>query len=398
MTKRGWIERRDGTRGASWRVRYWAPSATGELVPRSASFGERVYGTRRAAEDAAEAFLARMLTEVRAGTFIAPSSLTVHDLVDQWIRDREQEGRISGNTVHNYRQAIKHLRPSVAGVPVQQLKPMHLQTLYRQLRADGVGEGMLRQLHIVINGALAQAVQWEIVGRNVAQKVTKPAPQTPNIAYWTPDQASAFLAAEGDDPVYGVAWTLLVFTGMRCGELQALRWDDVDLVNASLRIARTATRTAAGKPVIGATTKTRNSRRTIPLPTACLDRLKAHRIAQRERELAAPVWDRSNGDLVFTRADGRAVSHTTLGQAFRRAVARTGLPPIKLHGLRHSVVTSLLLAGVHPKTAAELIGDSVAMVLKVYSHVTYDAKQTAIEDHASRLVALMDARRAAEQS
>lgn len=388
MAKRGWVEERPGVTGMSYRARYWAPNAAGELIPKSRSFSERVYGGKRQAKDAAEAHLAKMLTEVRGGSYLAPSRLTVRELTEQWLADHAPT--ISGNTIHNYRTALKHLRPSFGSLPVQAAKPMHLQALYRELRADGVGEGIMRQLHIVLSAALEQAVSWELISRNIAKQVAKPSPKTPEIAYWSDAQKAHFIACEGDHERYGAMWRLLVFTGMRVGELQALRWDDIDLTAGTLRIARTATRDEHAQPIIGTTTKTKNSRRTIPLPAPCVPALQAHRIRQRERQLAAPEWSTAFGDLVFTQGNGTFIRQSAISDAFRRATERAGLPPIKIHGLRHSAITSMLLAGVSPKVVAELVGDSVMIVLKVYSHVTPAAKQDAIGDHARRIAELIE--------
>jgi integrase len=386
--KSGWIEKRTGERGVSYRVRYWAPDATGELKPKSKSFGEWAYAGKRGAEQAANAYLAKMLTEVRSGDYLAPVATTLKELVTDYVK--QKEGRVSDSTVYVYRAAAKHLTGDLAAMPIQRIRGQHIQAHYAALERSGVGADIIRLLHAVVGGALNQAVRWELVRRNVANTVTPPAARTEPMPYWTPEQTAIFLQLEGDGEPYGLLWSLIVMTGMRSGEAQAIRWTDIHFDRNTLTIMRTVTRGTGGTYRIGDTTKSRNGRRTIPLPSSLVDPLKAHRARQRERRLAASEWHTGDGDLVFTRPDGRPLPYGMVGKAFKLAVISTGLPEIGMHGLRHSYATAMLIAGVHPKTVAELIGDKVATVLRVYSHVTVEARQDASQAFDAKITRLRE--------
>lgn len=375
--RQGWIEERQGVKGTAFRVRYWTDGPDGQPIAKSKSFGELRFGGKKAAEQAATLFLAKMLTTVTDGTYIQPAEITLAALVEQWLSSKE--GIVAASTMINYRMAVKHLKPDVGSIQAQRLKPMHLQSLYGRLRAEKIGTSLIGILHMVLSGALAQAVTWEVLSRNPAAAVKAPEHTVRPARHWTPEQCAEFLELEGSELRFGVIWRLLILTGMRRGELLALRWSDVDLVKRTISISRTITRVRPGVERIGDTTKTRNSLRTIPLPASCVAPLKAHRLRQLEQRVAAPTWSNEDGELLFTTSTGRPYSTSFIGGRFHAAVARTNLPQIPPHGLRHSFATALLLAGVNPKVAADLLGDSVATILKIYSHSSPDVREEAVK-------------------
>lgn len=383
--RRGWLEERQGTRGVSIRCRYWAPDASGELVPRSASFPAWKHGGVKAARAAATAFLAEQLTRVRDGSYVPPSDVTLAQLIEDWLAARAD--RHAPSTVYLYRKSLKHLDPAIAALPIQRLKPGHLQAMYARLKAAGVGPAAIWNLHKVLAGALNQAVRWDLLQRSPAAGVELRQPEPAPKTIWTLDQVAAFLAAEGDDPDYGAAWRLGFGTGMRMGELFALRWDDVDFARGTVAVRRTITRTAAGRHVVGSRAKTERSHRTVPLPASCVEPLRAHRKRVLERRLRTAGWSDADGDLIFPGSDGRMLHPSNARRLFGLAVARTGLPPLTLHGMRHCFVTAAIAAGIDPTTVAALIGDSLKMVLRVYSHVSVAGKEAAIALLDERLAA-----------
>jgi integrase len=131
--------------------------------------------------------------------------------------------------------------------------------------------------------------------------------------------------------------------------------------------------------------KTAARRRSIALPAPCLAALRSHRTAQAERRLQlGPAWQGS--DLVFDHGDGMILHPNVVGAAFRRWMARLGLPRIRFHDLRHTAATPMLANGEHPKIVQERLGHSdISMTLNRYSHVSMDMQRAAAE----RLAALL---------
>lgn len=382
----GWVEKREGVKGTSWRVRYWIDGPSGAPIAKSKSFGEWTYGGKKAAESAATLHLAKMLTTVADGSFIQPVETTLAQLVEQWLQSKA--GSIKASTLVSYRGALAHLSPDVGNLPVQRLKAVHLDALYNRLRVQGVGSSLIRILAMLIKGALAQGVRWELLHRNPAAAVKRPEHTVRTAAPWSLDECALFLEREGDHPRFGLIWRLAALTGMRRGELLALRWSDIDLTRQTISISRTLTRVTSSTERVGASPKTANSVRTIPLPASCVAPLKAHRVRQLEQRVAATSWHTGDGELLFTSRTGRALSSVYVAKVFHEAGDRCGLRAVPMHSLRHGYATGLMALGVNPKVAADLLGDSVVTVLRIYSHSSSDSRGDAAKRFDDMVAAL----------
>jgi integrase len=168
--------------------------------------------------------------------------------------------------------------------------------------------------------------------------------------------------------VHEIPLLLAATTGMRRGEVLGLRWSSVDLDSAIARVAVTLQEPRGRAPTFAAP-KTDRSRRAVSLPPFVVDRLRHHRKEQAERRLfLGTAWH--DLDLVCDRGDGEHLDPDGFSHAFERFVERAGLPAMRLHDLRHSVATTLLVAGVHPKIVSEALGhSSVAFTMDQYQHV-----------------------------
>jgi integrase len=140
---------------------------------------------------------------------------------------------------------------------------------------------------------------------------------------------------------------------MRRGELLGLRWVDVDLTTGRVAIRHTLVM-VDGKPAM-AEPKTAKGRRSLTLAPEVLEALRAHRAHQAAERLSWGAHYTDSG-LVVTTEDGRQFHPETLSALFVRQAKRAGLPPIRLHDLRHSVASILLARGVHPKVVSEMLG------------------------------------------
>ncbi len=148
---------------------------------------------------------------------------------------------------------------------------------------------------------------------------------------WTPEQAGAFLDFVADDDLYPV-WHLIAFRGLRRSEALGLPWADVDLDRRTVTIREA--RVQVGRDVVTGETKNDSSARTVSLDASTVEVLRAHRRHQSQlRLLLESAW--VDTGLVFTKADGSALVPDSASQRFDRLVLRAGLPPVRLHDLRH---------------------------------------------------------------
>lgn len=332
----------------------------------------------------AEATAGRMaaLTEMGAGTFVAPDRLTLGTYLDRWLAQSSALGW-SPNTLRIRQTAVMHAKRRLAGVPLQQLTPDHFRDFFAWLLAEGrlrpggrasAGPMAARSVASVygsLRGALRLAVQDHKIRTNVILGTFRPAqdgggseePRT-----WSLDELRAFLAAQ-DGSRDAPLWAVALATGMRRGELLGLRWRDVDLEAGRIDVRRQWTmRGERGWEQRALKTGTK------ALRTIEVDR---HTIAYLERQRATVEGEQAAWggvyeatDLVFPRQDGRHQDGSEVTKRFKRAIAQAGgLPVIVFHGTRHTHATLLLEDGVSLKVVAQRLGDQESTVLRTYSHV-----------------------------
>ena len=194
----------------------------------------------------------------------------------------------------------------------------------------------------------------------------------------TADQAARLLEAIKRNRVY---WPVLIAlcTGMRRGEILALRWKNIDLDRGVARVVESLEQTKAALRFKAPKTE---KARAITLPSFTVEELRRLKRQQAEELLALGV--RQSGEtLVCCRYDGEPMPPRSLTHEFAKVAGRVNdVPRVRFHDLRHSHATQLLSAGVHPKIAQERLGHStITTTLDLYSHVT----ETMQEDAAAKL-------------
>ena len=328
-----------------------------------------------------------VLQSIGDGTVVQRSKTTVAEFLDDWLA--AQRHRLRPTTLASYDTAALRIRRSLGAVPLQALTALQIERFYADLADTGGGaKGALaaktiRNTHVVLRKALADAERLGLVNRNAAGTARPPTAQRAEQTTWSSDELKEFFAAIREHRLYA-AFVVLATTGMRRGEALGLRWSDVDLDGERLAVVQTLT-TVNGAPVITAT-KTARSRRLIYLDGQTVAVLREHRRRQREERLAAgPGWDNGT-DLVFRDELGWLVHPDWFSREFWRLVRDAGVQRIRLHDLRHTYATIALKSGVHPKVVSDRLGHTtVGITLDLYSHVTPAIAREAADVVASRI-------------
>ena len=323
-----------------------------------------IYGKTR--QDVARK-LATALKAKQDGLPLPGDRETCESFLGQWLESVRPSLR--PRTWTRYESLIRiHALPSIGRVPLAKLAPAHLQKLYASRLDAGQSPASVRQLHAVLHRALRQAFRWSLVARNVGDMVTAPRVERHQIKTLEQEQARALLEVASGDR-FEALYVLALSTGMRLGELMAVRWADVDLELGSLYVRGTLIRTSGNVHI--AEPKTARSRRRIELTALAVDAIRRHRVGQNEERLRlGDAW--ANKDLAFCNEVGDFLSETHLRRkSFAPLLRRAGLPHMRFHDLRHTAATLLLARGVHPKIVSEMLGhSSIAITLDLYSHVT----------------------------
>ena len=333
--------------------------------------------------DEAEDHLRAVARAKRDGRYVSTSTLTVQQLIDDHLQ-RNKTGW-KGATYATYRQrAYTHIIPALGNLKVVELTPARLQSWVDGLvRSGKVAPKTVEESKRVISAALNAAVRLDIIRSNPASAVRIPAQKSKAHVTWTAEEVATVLDAVLDEPMWRAVYSVVLMTGMRPGELRSLRWSDIDVTRRSIHIQRSITRTDGFTEIVGTTTKTGKDR-SVSIPDDTVDALKAWRIEQAKRQLAAPHWD--DGKYVFTGMEGQPLPGTSWTKFHHRLIALTGVTPITLHEMRHSNATVELEAGTHPKIVSDRLGHSrIETTLNLYSHVSPDLHRSATDALAERI-------------
>lgn len=326
-----------------------------------------VRGTKREAEQ----ILARMLNEVNSGVYVPEATLTVGAYLDEWLEIHARHN-VAAKTFERYQELVTlHIKPAVGRVRLSQLRPPHIARMYSDLAAPSdtgkrpLAPATIVQIHRILRKALQQALQNQILVRNVADAVRPPRVTRQEMKVLAPAQVRQLIdTARGT--YFWIPIVLAVTTGMRRGEIVALRWDDVDLAKGALQCQRSLQVTREGiafkEPKSGRS-------RAIPLPRQAVEALQVHYAEQAEqRKLLGESFNEVG--LVCTDIDGSPLHPDRISDNFRYLLQKAGLPAIRFHDLRHTHATLLLQQGVHAKIVSERLGHStIGITLDTYSHV-----------------------------
>jgi integrase len=350
----GTITRRKDGR---WEGKYTVYTAEGPK--RRALYGK----TRKEVADK----LTKALADRASGYTFDAENMTAGEYLDRWLNDSDR-GSVRTSTYERHEQIVRlHLKPVLGHVKLAKLTPAHVQGLYRDKLDSGLSPATVQKIHSVLHKALAQALKWNMIARNAADAVKAPRPVPEEMRPLSPDEARKLIEAASGDKLEAL-YVLAVHTGMRQGELLALKWEDIDLNEGIIHIKRTLAR-SGGRIALGEP-KTKGSRRTVHLTGAAVEALRSH--LERQLEDIERLGDlyRDHG-LVFTSQVGTLINPTNLRRrSFAPLLERAGLPKIRFHDLRHTCATLLLTRNVHPKYVQELLGHAtVSITLDTYSHV-----------------------------
>lgn len=348
-----------------FRIRWLDPIASRQC-------GRRVYpskvvhGSRRIAQRELNAALQLLAT----GVSTKRKKLTLWEMVDAWLRKREAAEAVRRRTLVDYRALLNNhvAKNAIGSILLSDLARDHVVRWLLALRGPENNRRLsprsVRVLYALVNRALREAVEDDLLVKNPASGVQLPRTERQEMTALTPEQAQLFLTAARHDPNYAL-WALLVVTGLRPSEALALRWSD--LADGVVKVQRAVV--WVGKEPVFGKTKTAGSRRSIPLDDMVLAALENHRRDQ-ETSLRMCPLDPAMRGLAFCTANGTPLDSKNLRRSFRAILKRASLPRIRVYDLRHTTATLLLGAGENPKIVAERLGhSSVRQTLDTYSHV-----------------------------
>jgi integrase len=354
----------------SWELKFDVERdpATGKRKIRYASFK----GTKREAQ----VELARLIAAVGDASYVEPSKLTVAEHVKARIDHWESSEAISARTAQRYRQLLSgQIRPHIGGRLVQKLSTVDVEKWHATLKTGGrrrgnggVASRTVVHAHRLLSHALDDAMRHAVVPRNVTKLQPPPRVQVSEMAILDRDGIATTITKLLGHEIYAPAIVAL-FTGMRLGEVLALRWLNVDLDGKVIRVREALEETKAHGLQVKAP-KTRAGRRNISLPDIVVDALRGHRRQQLELRMALGAGKMPVAAFVFPTIEGGAQAPSDASRAWGLVADALGMPEITFHGLRHTHASQLIDAGVDIVTISKRLGHaSPDVTLRVYAHL-----------------------------
>ncbi len=337
----------------------------------------KYFETRKEAQD----WLAKVAHEKNIGAFVEPDKITLGYWLDRWLNDYKKT-RLRPTTWETYETMARvHIKPAIGHIPLQKLQAADLQRLYNQKLKEEKSSATVHKIAQVINAALRQALKEQLVYRNVNDATELPPLKYKEIQPLTADQVQKFLEAAEQDRLYA-AYLLELGTGLRRGELLALRWQDLDLENGRIFVNQTVARVrdenGPRKTKLEYNPpKTEKSKASVPIPENIVWELVKHQIRQQEEKDFFGKEYRDNG-LVFCNENGGQLDPRAFTRRYERLLKKAGIPKTSFHNLRHTFATLLLEAGEEMKTVQELLRHArLNITADIYTTVTEKLKKKA---------------------
>lgn len=328
---------------------------------------KRVTANSRAA---AAAKLRALDEKVRKGQLPHGRIPTVEEWLTYWLEQIVTE-RNRPNTVRTYRTYVdQYLIPTIGRHRLDKLTPEHIGKAWVDLRAQGLSQNTVHNVHAALSRALKVAHQRGKVVQNVATLLDAPPRTKSEPVVLDKAQARAVLtAAKAKENRNAARWSVAFALGLRQGEALGLRWSDVDLEKGVLVVRHSLGRVKSKGLVLGPTKGGKD--RVIVLPAPLLTELKAHRKAQlAERMAARNEWH--DLDYLFPWADGRPIDPREDRDHWKALLTRAKVPDVRGHSARHTAATMLLAQGVAIEVVKEILGHSSITVTQGYQHRVND--------------------------
>lgn len=343
----------------SWRLKFDAD--------RDATGKRRIqYATVRGGKRDAQIKLAELIAANSKGEYVEPSKATVAEFVRARVDQWHAAGDISARTAQRYKQLVENqIVPHLGAKLLQKLRPLDIEEWHTTLRS-GLAARTIGHAHRVLGKALSDAERDGALARNVCklQRAPKVADSEMAIVRDVPGLLDKLRAERLFVPAM-----IALFTGMRLGEVLALRWGRVDLDRNVIQV-REALEPTKAHGIQFKAPKSKAGRRDITLPDALVEALRQYRKDQLELRMHLGAGRLSDDALLFANLDGLPFQPSNISSEWGDLAGRMGIPDVTFHGLRHTHASQLIASGVDIVTISKRLGHGKPSVtLAIYAHM-----------------------------
>lgn len=337
---------------------------------------ERHYQTINGTKKQAEAALRKLLDKVEGGGILHETSVKLDAWMQQWLELYVTE--IAATTRASYKEKIRnYIQPHLGHIPLKALNNLTIQKWVNHMSNElGLSPKTIRNTFNILKPALDKAVVLKMIPGNPCTGTKLPKAVKHQTEIYDQSEIEKMLDKARGTDMY-LPLLLEASLGLRRGELLALRWDDVDLINGIIHIRHNTV--VADGVIETKAPKSAAGIRDLTIGQNLLEVLQAAR-QQYMRDLHNQGSSFTDSNLVIRQPNGKPYRPESMTQKWERFVKANGLKPIRFHDLRHSCTTALLQAGVDPKTVQTRMGHAdISVTMNTYAHTTKSMDQKAAD-------------------
>ena len=325
---------------------------------------------------------------------IENEDMTVEEWITKYLevykRGNEKNRKNTKYTNESY--AINHVFPHLGSIKLSKLTTGHVQVFYNHLYKNGKikGNGGLSpntvdRIHVLISGALNQAIKVGILSKNVAKATERIKPKANHMTPFKVEDIQKILKYAQDEWIYP-AILLDVYTGLRRSELLGIQWTDINWEKKTIQINKGFTMQADRKTGTVehdfGPPKTVESEREVPINDEVIAELKKRKLRQNEMALSVGIQEYNPLNLVFAKKDGSPTTPSSFSTTFKRIMKLAGLTGDDykggIHRMRHAFVTISLRENAKIENVQKMMGHAdPTTTLTIYREVTVEDKAEA---------------------
>ena len=351
---------------------------------------ESLLKTKRKLENHLNQELVKFEMEVQAGEYIAPEKRTLTDFVEDW-KQKYAEQYYAYRTLEGYMEKLdNYILPNFGHQKIDQIKPIQIVNFINEISQPGGGknkqgkqlsDATIYEVDKTMRVVFNKAKEWQVIKKSPLEELKRPRVRKKKMNFFDEDDVVQFISAMYKEATnWRVYFITAALAGMRRGEILALEWTDIDFENKDILLTKSIPYFENGEPVVKST-KTDEDIRRISMPTWYMEELENfYRQWRKEKMMIIDEWKGGENSYLFHGGYGIPYTPNTVNKTWRNIKKRHDLKDIRVHDLRHTMITYLLQEGESLKHVQERAGHSSSRITTdTYGHVTKKGHRSSAE-------------------
>lgn len=308
--------------------------------------------------------------------------MNINEYLNKWIKRQISKG-LKQTTINIYEGYLKnYINKGIGHIELYKLTFYDIQNFYNNVIYDGnIGAKTLKNIHSVIHRALKDAVKAGLIPINQSDYVELPKPKVKEVEVLTEKEISKLREVIKSERL-GISIEIALGSGLRLGEIMALRWENIDFNKRQIKVEYSLNRVPVKENytkrtrLVFSSPKTANSIRRVPLSHRLTIKLLEFKKYQEARYYGMNI----EKDPVLSNKYMKPIDPRTIQEFFKKMQIKAGIRHYKFHALRHTFATRAIRTGISDKVISEILGHSdVATTLNIYTHISDDMTRNLID-------------------